>query len=259
MSNRQHGVDPSLFQWIDSQTSAEDRIALLTMREAVCGLRPEYHYLEIGSHLGGSLQPHVADPRCATIYSVDPRPQEQPDERLAGTYKYESNSTTRMMELLAKIPGAALHKVVTFESCSWDLRPDAIPTKIDFSFIDGEHTNTAVLKDYAAVRQYMSKDSLLSFHDCFVTPAPLLKIARDLARSRAGKFYYFPESNIVCIAFGTSDLGKKLIDLGWSGNLPPLRRKALQLKLRCRWEEFKTTLKNRYPWLIKTWRKLRRW
>ena len=43
--------------------------------------RGPFRYLEIGSHLGGSLQALVADPRCMEIVSIDTRPDSQPDDR----------------------------------------------------------------------------------------------------------------------------------------------------------------------------------
>src|SRR5687768_6609583 len=99
------------FQWVPTQTSVEDRRALLSLQDAVIQCIGDYVYLEVGSHLGGSLQPHVGEPRCKRIYSIDPRPEEQPDEHILGTYKYEGNSTTRMIEYLRQVPGADLQKL----------------------------------------------------------------------------------------------------------------------------------------------------
>jgi hypothetical protein len=73
-----------LFDGIPSQTSLADRRSLLAVQRATARRHPEYAYLEIGSHLGGSIQPYLLDPRCSAISSIDPRPSEQPDDRSPG-------------------------------------------------------------------------------------------------------------------------------------------------------------------------------
>jgi len=213
-------LDLSQFQWIETQTSQQDREALLSMKEVICEAVGSFRYLEVGSHLGGSLQPHVADARCLKIYSIDPRPLEQPDERWAENYKYEGNSTVRMMELLNTVPGADTSKIETFEACSWDLKPESITQKVEFAFIDGEHTNVAALRDYEAVRRYMAEASVVAFHDSFVTPAALLKIESGLGRSGGHGFLYYPSSNIVAVTFGPAKLEAGLLEYGWVKGLP---------------------------------------
>jgi hypothetical protein len=213
-------LDGSVFRWIESQTTETDRQALLSIQDALCARGP-YRYLEVGSHIGGSLQPHIIDPRCLGIYSIDPRPLEQPDERWTFTYKYEGNSTERMLALLAQIPGANLGKLQTFESASWELPAASIPPVVGFAFIDGEHTNAAVLRDFHAVRRFMAPDSVLAFHDCFVIPHALLRIRRMLRREQAShRFLYFPGSAVVAIAFGAGSLAEALVRAGWQEKLP---------------------------------------
>ena len=55
-------LDLSLFDAIPSQSSAWDRRSLLACQAAIRQRIGRYVYLEIGSHLGGSLQTHVLDP-----------------------------------------------------------------------------------------------------------------------------------------------------------------------------------------------------
>jgi hypothetical protein len=217
----QTSLDLSLFRWIESQTSESDRQALLSIREAVCSIAPSYHYLEVGSHLGGSLQPHVADARCAKIFSIDPRPLEQPDERWTSKYRYEGNSTERMLALLSTIPAANISKIQTFEASSWDLAPAHVSSPIDFAFIDGEHTNSAVVRDFVSVRRFLSTTSILAFHDCFVTPGAFLKISRMLWRERqTNGFLYYPDSGVVAIVFASVRLNEALLQFGWRKGLP---------------------------------------
>ena len=62
-------LDPAIFA-IESQTSLDDRVAAAPaafIRRHDTG----YCYLETGSHLGGSLLPHLADPHCACAVSID--------------------------------------------------------------------------------------------------------------------------------------------------------------------------------------------
>jgi len=76
-------LDTSIFQ-IESQTSIDDRRSLLAIQNAVRQWKPKYSYLECGSHFGGSLLPHVLDPRCELAYSIDTRPQTVPDDAVSG-------------------------------------------------------------------------------------------------------------------------------------------------------------------------------
>jgi hypothetical protein len=94
---RLRALDLHLFDAIPSQTSRRDRRCLLAM-QVVCRERfGEYAYLEIGSHLGGSLQTHVLDPRCRRLYSIDSRPNVQPDDR-GKLDLYPGNATERMVK-----------------------------------------------------------------------------------------------------------------------------------------------------------------
>jgi len=94
-------LDMTLFAAIPTQTSDEDKTALLAVQRAVAVRHGRYSYLEIGSHLGGSIQPHLVDPRCEVVYSIDPRPENQPDDAFDGhVIFYEGNSTGRMLKLL---------------------------------------------------------------------------------------------------------------------------------------------------------------
>src|SRR5580700_12032764 len=88
-------LDLSLFDGVSTQTYPEDRSSLLLLQRCV-RRSGDYIYAEIGSHLGGTLQPHLVDSRCTLIYSIDKRPLEQPDES-RGVWQYEGNSTKRML------------------------------------------------------------------------------------------------------------------------------------------------------------------
>jgi len=240
-------LDLSLFRWIESQTSEADRRALLSIREALCGITASYRYLEVGSHLGGSLQPHVVDTRCTSIISIDPRPLEQADERWQANYRYEGNSTERMLALLLQIPAANIDKIQTFEASASDLSPTSIAAPVEFGFIDGEHTNAAVVRDFNAVRRFLSPASILAFHDCFVTLEALVEIRHNLCHEgQKHCFLYFPESDVVAIAFNSTPLMEALLNLGWKQGLPKFR-----------WRRLKLVLEKRCPGIVSVLRRYR--
>src|ERR1044072_3278451 len=88
-------LDLRRFEKIESQSTDNYKRSLLACQRAPRQLVPDYNYLEIGSYLGGSIQPHLLDEKCARIISIDKRPEKQPDERGAN-YTYLNNSTARM-------------------------------------------------------------------------------------------------------------------------------------------------------------------
>src|SRR5215210_9559817 len=103
-------LDLKLFEKINSQSTDDDKKSLLACQFAVRELKPDYNYLEIGSYLGGSIQPHLLDEKCAKIYSIDKRPKQQPDQR-GIDYVYQNNSTARMLEQLRQVDSDKIEKV----------------------------------------------------------------------------------------------------------------------------------------------------
>ena len=160
-------LDLQLFEKIESQSTDQDKRSLLACELAVRELVPEYNYLEIGSHLGGSIQPHLLDPRCRRIYSIDKRPFSQPDER-GVDFVYKNNSTTRMMELLAKVTQDT-EKIRTIDGDTKTIGPDEIADKIQLCFIDGEHTDGAVVSDFNFCLRVLDEGGAIVFHDAQIT------------------------------------------------------------------------------------------
>jgi len=163
IADRVSDLDTSLFAAIESQTTEPDRQSLLALHAAIAERGP-FDYLEIGSHLGGSLQAMVADPRCRSIVSIDPRPLSQPDDR-GRDELYPENSTERMLELLAAIPGADLTKLETFERGTDQLSVAELPTRPTLCFVDGEHTRAAALRDARFCLEATGPQSVIAFHD----------------------------------------------------------------------------------------------
>jgi hypothetical protein len=174
-----------LFDGIWSQTSLADRRSLLAVQRATARRHPEYAYLEIGSHLGGSIQPYLLDPRCTAIYSIDPRPPEQPDDRSPGfVVRYPENSTERMLSNLRALDPERVSIVRCFDSDSSAVDPTRISPPPQIALIDGEHTRTAVLSDYAFCRKVLAAGGTILFDDFPIVYPAVLEITRALKRER---------------------------------------------------------------------------
>ena len=157
-------LDLKLFEKIKSQSDDEDKRSLLACQLATRELRPDYNYLEIGSYLGGSIQPHLLDDKCAKIYSLDRRPLRQPDERGAD-YIYLNNSTARMLNLLTEVAPEKINKITTIDGDTRSLDPQQIKDKMQLCFIDGEHTDEAVFADFKFCLKTLDESGLIMFHD----------------------------------------------------------------------------------------------
>jgi Methyltransferase domain len=156
-------LDTSLFGHVRSQTSEPDRVSLLALHVACRDAHGQFAYLEIGSHLGGSLQVLVADERCTSITSIDLRPESVPDVR--GVSSYPGNTTQRMMERLASVPGADLAKVRTIEADTSAVEQEALTAAPQLCLIDGEHTHDAALRDARFCRRVLQGSGAIVFHD----------------------------------------------------------------------------------------------
>ena len=162
-----NNLDTAIFEKIKSQSSENDKQSLLACQVAVRELNADYNYLEIGSYLGGSIQPHLLDERCAVIYSIDKRPLRQPDER-GVDYIYENNSTERMLELLKEV--GPIQKIKTIDADTRKgIEASQVTEKIQLCFIDGEHTDEAVLSDFKFCLEVLHKDGAIMFHDAPIT------------------------------------------------------------------------------------------
>lgn len=178
-------LDVTLFDSIPSQTSLATRRSLLCIHRATARRHPEFAYLEIGSHLGGSIQPYLLDPRCRAIFSIDSRPASQRDDRAPGSIAtYENNSTERMMELLRKLDAAQAPKVRCFEMDASQVAPAHIAPRPLVALIDAEHTRKAVLSDFELCRKVLADEGTILFDDFSIVYPAVLEICRSLSRER---------------------------------------------------------------------------
>ena len=197
-------LDKNLFSHVLSQSTDEDKKSLLALQAVIRQQLKQFVYLEIGSYKGGSLQPYVVDPQCSTILSIDPRPYTLPDSR--GAEKYPENSTEGMLRLLGQIPGANTKKIQTFDAGTDTLSAAAIQVQPDFCFVDGEHTDSAALRDAQFCLQVVKPDGLIAFHDANLIYGALDSFVKELQRTgRSFRAYILPDSVFV-IELGTMNL-----------------------------------------------------
>jgi hypothetical protein len=157
-------LDVGLFKGINSQTKKGDRASLLALQGACAERFGSFSYLEIGSHLGGSLQGFVRDERVTSIVSIDLRPEATPDER-GKDIPYVGNSTQRMLDNLAALPEGDVSKIHTIDADTRTLEPADIPGRPQLCFIDGEHTNESCLADARFCRSVLADRGAIGFHD----------------------------------------------------------------------------------------------
>lgn len=156
-------LDTSLFE-IHAELGPDDRRSLLALQAVFRRRFGTFVYLEIGSHIGGSLQTFVRDPACRSAISIDPRPLAQPDER-GETFRYADNSTERMLERLRAFPDADISKLTTIELSTEDIDVSELPEKAQLAFIDGEHTDRAALRDAEFALAALAENGCVVFHD----------------------------------------------------------------------------------------------
>jgi hypothetical protein len=198
-------LDVSLFETIHSQTALGDKASLLSLELAARERWGSYCYLEIGSHLGGSLQPHVVDPHCRKIVSIDPRPEFAADARTVRV-DFHDLSTERMLEQLSRVPGADLEKLETIEASSWDIDPQELSDVPNLCFIDGEHTHDAALADARFCRQAIGDSGCIAFHDDSTVRTALRDFVGELAKERVEFTAYPVPKRIFVVEIGDAGL-----------------------------------------------------
>ena len=196
LSNNPEILDLKVFERIPSQTSDNDKRSLLACRSAVSNLQQPYIYLEIGSYLGGSLQPFLLDKNCLKIYSIDKRPVSQPDER-GVNFVYQNNSTERMLDNLRKV-SPDLSKIVCLDGDVSEIETGKIEQQPNFCFIDGEHTDTAVWNDFQFCLKVMEPNGVIAFHDAAVIYKGLQNIINFLQEKKI-KFHAYNLPDIMFV------------------------------------------------------------
>ena len=201
-SKRIDALDISLFKTIPSQTSNRDRRSLLAVQRAIARKHKEYVYLEIGSYLGGSIQPHLADDRCKRIYSIDPRYYQLPDDRAPHHVEYyKDNSTERMLNMLGSTGYGDVSKIECFDLAASEVELSKIIRNPQIAFIDGEHTKKAAISDFQFCIKIISEDGVILFHDFYIIYPALLEIFNQLDNQHHTYLPLKLEDNIFAIIF----------------------------------------------------------
>jgi SAM-dependent methyltransferase len=196
---RLRSLDAGLFDHVPSETTWHDRVSLLALQNACRETYPSFQYLEVGSHLGGSLQVLIVDQRCTAITSIDPRPPSLPDAR-GPDLAYPGNSTERMLAYLRQVPGADLAKLRTVEASTQDIAAAAFEKAAQLCFIDGEHTNDAALRDARFCRQVVGDQGAIVFHDRRLVRGA---IEAFIAELDPGSFAAYPlQGSVFVVEFG---------------------------------------------------------
>jgi Methyltransferase domain len=192
--DRMASLDPGLFDLVETQSNAKDRRSWLAVQRAVREAGSSFVCLEIGSYLGGSLQQYLQDPRCRRIYSIDNRTR---DER------HEGNSEQTMLDNLRRLAPEKMNKLVCFATDAHCIPAGDIDEAPDICFIDGEHTNRAVLSDFAFCLGVCTRDAAIVFHDAGSTRPGIRECLRFLRRSgRAFLAHKLPGNTFVVALWG---------------------------------------------------------
>jgi SAM-dependent methyltransferase len=226
-SERLSRLDVSLFERIPSQTSENDRRSLLALQEAVRARGSSYAYLEIGSHLGGTIQPFLPDDRCTHVFSIDRRPLSQPDER-GPDYDYPDNSTAHMLALLRELSPGGAAKVRSWDADARDVDPAAVVPTPALCFVDGEHTDRAVKSDAAFCLKVLAGSGVLAFHDAPVVYNGLYELIEDVGRAGTPFVAYHLPDTVFVIEIGDFPIHRspavaRMLVQNYTGYLASLR------------------------------------
>jgi hypothetical protein len=194
-------LDVGLFEAIGRPGWRGDAVSLLALHAASRDVYGTFGYLEIGSYLGSSLQSFIADPRCTSVVSIDPRPELLPDDRGYGVL-YPENTTARMIACLERVPDADLPKLKTFECDASQVDLEALPERPHACFVDGEHTHAAALSDARFCRRAVDPGGVVFFHDRTVVAGAISEFLRELERDGARFFGYALPAAMFVIEFG---------------------------------------------------------
>lgn len=175
--------DLTLFDAIETQSSAGDRESWLVLQNWARNLTEGYAYLEIGSHLGGSLQQVIVDPMCRQLYSIDKRPTIQADDR-GMDFEYKGNSTARMLANLNRVVSDPTERLLCFDADARDIDRGLIAIPPSLCFIDGEHSCSAAFSDFLFCLSVCSETAAIYFHDDIVIIEAIEKAMQELKRRR---------------------------------------------------------------------------
>ena len=187
---------------VPTQTTEADRVSLLRLQNIVADTYPGYRYLEIGSHLGGSIFPHLINSRCASIVSIDSRPTSQPDER-GQVCGYEDNSSATMIRVLSEAAREnAANKVRTIDRNAAEVSPADVGPGVRLVLIDAEHTNRAAFRDFTRAFKMIEPDAIIAFHDSNLLVDALWNIEEFLSFIGQPNWGFYLPDQVYAVAVG---------------------------------------------------------
>jgi len=217
VANAVNAADASAFV-VESQTSDNDKVSLLRVQRLIGSRLDAYVYTEVGSHLGGTLAPHLADPHCRMAISIDPRPLEHPDA-FGRSFVYNGNSTARMLEVLkSALPESCLAKLTTFDLDAAEVPHAEIKARADLVMIDGEHTVVAAFSDVMSLLPVVSDNAVISFHDANLVADAIRNLERFFTYAGVKFATVFLPDNVCAIGLRgmadpvAADLGPQALD-----------------------------------------------
>ncbi len=243
----------SKFFPIPSQSLVSDRAFLLKMIGVMKSLTNGLHYMELGSYLGGTLAPFLLEDSCETVLSIDERERQQPDER-GVRYDYAGVTAKTMIDNLKKhdLPISKLR----IHDGSIDTLPNQ-PAKFDLAFIDAEHTDEAVFRDYIYVMDHVKDDCIVMFHDSSLVAKGIVNVLTLARKNRSDgnmRFFKMSDSKMSCILFGKYAAIDCATSFGVEENFEAFLAKSSQYLLRQRIANqvtFKITYEIQDPKILK--------
>lgn len=196
--------DLTLFSPVESLTTDDDRRSLLALQACVREAGP-YGYLEIGSHRGGSLQPHLADDRCIVVHSVERRETNprRGGAAASGSPAYAGVSTATMLAQLRAAHGPRVDKVRCLDRSERPVVASDLDPRPRLCLIDGHHSDEAARGDFALCLEAVGTEGIVAFHDANLVYLAIDGILRDL-ESRGVRFEAcFLPSTLFVLSFGS--------------------------------------------------------
>lgn len=196
--------DLTLFSPVESLTTDDDKRSLLALQACVRASGP-YGYLEIGSHRGGSLQPHLADERCLVVHSVERRETAPGGRgRAARTSPaYAGVSTATMLDGLRAAWGPRVEKVRCFDRSRRPVVASDLDPGPRLCLIDGDHSDEAAREDFALCLEAIGTDGVVALHDANLVYLAVDGILRDLESRGVRCEACFLPSTLLVLSFGS--------------------------------------------------------
>jgi len=191
-------------------------IRVLVRAQEIVSARGPYRYVEIGSYLGRTLQPHLQDPDCTAVLSIDLRPEVTADER-GDLDVYKDVTADDMIARLAQVcTPAEMAKLTALTAGSEVLAERPGDGLYDLALIDGAHTIEAAFDDFMNLLPAMSPDGLILFDDTSIV-LPGIKNAMALLRARDIRhFAVFGRGGVTVLGLGR---GAAAVEAGFDGDL----------------------------------------